>query len=384
MSIKEEEILLLSCFKIRYNINESSDYMAYIYIHIPFCKSICSYCDFCKVVYNKKWTLPYLDALKKEIEDKYENEEVKTLYIGGGTPSSLSEEELSKLYEIIKIFNITSDIEFTYECNINDITPRLLDILKAIGVNRLSLGIESFNQKKLTFMMRNHTYKDVKEKISLIRSKGFNNINIDLIYGIPKETITNLKSDLRKIIKLNPEHISTYSLIIENNTVISNINPIDEDTDYEMYHTICNYLKKKGYHQYEVSNFAKEGFSSIHNTNYWLNNNYYGFGLGSHGYIGNIRYENTKNLTKYINGIYVLNQNVLSKDEDMDNYLMLGLRLLKGINLQDFFDRYNINLQEKYNIKELLKEKKLLYKDGYLMINPKYIYTMNEILIDII
>ena len=363
---------------------EESKKIESVYIHIPFCKSICSYCDFCKVLYNKKWIDPYLDALKNEIEDKYNNEIIKTIYIGGGTPSSLSKEGLIKLFDIIKVFNVADNIEFSFECNLNDITEELLDILKDNGVNRLSIGIESFNKKKLAFMHRNHTYEQAQNTMKLIREYGFKNVNVDLIYGIPGETISNLKSDINKIIKLNPEHISTYSLIIENNTLISNMTPIDEDTDYEMYNIICKKLKKYGYNHYEVSNFAKDGYESIHNTNYWLNNEYYGFGLSASGYIGNIRYENTKSLTNYIDGNYRLNQNVLSKDEDMDNYLMLGFRLLKGINIRDFYDRYEINIRDKYNIEELIKDKKLLFKDGYLFINPKYIYMMNEILIKIL
>ena len=356
------------------------------YIHIPFCKSICSYCDFCKMYINDKFTRPYLEALKSEIEEKYQGEELKTLYIGGGTPSSLSINDLRYLLEITKLFKLSNDVEFTFECNLNDIDEDLLSVLKEYKVNRLSIGIESFNKKKLEFMNRYHTFEDAQNRINLCRHYGFNNINVDLIYGIPKEKISTLKKDIKQLLKLNVEHISTYSLIIEDNTMIG-INktlPIDEDLDEEMYTTICNILKKNNYKHYEISNFAKEGYESKHNINYWLNNNYYGFGLSSHGYIGNIRYENTKNINKYINKEYVASEQLLSTSDDMDNTIMLGFRLLDGINLNDFYNRYNTNLQEAYNIQKLLDEKKLLYKDGYLKINPKYIYVMNEILIQII
>lgn len=354
-----------------------------VYIHIPFCKNICSYCDFCKMLYKNTWADSYLDRLKVEIEDKYNDEEIKTLYIGGGTPSSLNVNELNKLIEIVKIFNKSKDIEFTFECNLNDIRPELLEKLKEMGVNRLSIGIESFDKNKLKFMLRSHTFREAQDNIKLCRSYGFKNINIDLIYGIRNETIHVLKNDLKRILKLHPEHISTYSLIIEDNTLIgvNNIYPIDEDTDAEMYKTICDTLKRSGFVHYEVSNFSLPGYESKHNTNYWLNKNYYGFGLGAHGYIGNIRYENTRSLTNYLKGNIVKDQNVLAKEEDMDNYLMLGFRLLKGLNLQDFYDRYGINLQEKYPVQDLVKNKELLYENGYLKINPKYIYVMNEILI---
>src|SRR5574344_1054540 len=300
-----------------------------VYIHIPFCKSICSYCDFCKLLYNEKWIEEYLDVLNIEIKEKYNDEEIRTIYIGGGTPSSLSPRFLLKLFDIIKLFHLSLQCEFTFECNLNNIDTNLLTILKDNGVNRLSIGIESFNSKKLAFMHRNHSFLEAKEKISLCRQMGFNNINIDLIYGIPKESIHVLKQDLKKIIKLSPEHVSTYSLIIEDNTMISKLNPIDEDTDYEMYKNIIRLLTKHDYLHYEISNFAKKGYESKHNSNYWLNNNYYGFGLGAHGYIGNVRYENTRNINNYLNKKIILKQNVLSKEYDLFNYIMLGFRLLK-------------------------------------------------------
>ena len=357
-----------------------------VYIHIPFCKSICTYCDFCKVYINDKYVLPYLNSLVNEIKDRYQGEEIKTLYIGGGTPSALSINHLKYLLDSLSIINLSNSLEFTFECNLDDINEELLNILKQYRVNRLSIGIQSFDKNNLKFMNRNATYDDAKEKILLCKSLGFNNINIDLIYGMPKETIGVLRKDLKYFLSLDVEHISTYSLIIEDNTMIgiSKMVPIDEEDDYEMYRVICDTLKKNNYNHYEVSNFAKKGYESIHNTNYWLNNNYYGFGVSAHGYIGNVRYENTRSVVNYINGKYVLKQEVLSTNDEMDNTIMLGFRLLKGINLQDFFNRYKINLQEKYDIKELLNKKELIYKDGYLMINPKYIYMMNEILIQII
>lgn len=356
-----------------------------VYIHIPFCRTICSYCDFCKVLYQDKWILTYLDALSNEIGERYNHEEIKTLYIGGGTPSSLSLDSLTKLLEICQKLNLSKLEEFSFECNLNDINTEMLEVLKKYQVNRLSIGIESFNKKKLKFMARNHSYKEAKEKMRLIRKMGFKNVNIDLIYGIPKESLWNLGNDLNKILKLNPEHVSTYSLIVEDNTKIgiSKMMPIDEDLDYAMYDLVCKKLKKK-YCHYEVSNFSKEGYEAKHNSNYWLNNEYYGFGLGAHGFIGNVRYENTKNIINYIKGNYRLKEEVLSKKDDMDNQVMLGFRLLKGINLQTFFDKYEINFQDAYDVKQLLKDKELIYDDGYIKINPKYIYVMNEILIKLI
>lgn len=360
--------------------------MKSIYIHIPFCKSICSYCDFCKLLYNKEWTNSYLEALSNEIESRYENEYVETLYIGGGTPSILNKEELETLFNIINKINKTKYCEFTFECNLNDINEELLSILKDNGVNRLSIGVESFNSKKLKFMERETSFKEALTKISLCRKYDFNNINVDLIYGTPEETVLILKQDIKKLLKLKVEHISAYSLIIEDNTKIkiNNIVPLNDEIDSKMYEYICKKLSKSGYIHYEISNFALPGFESKHNLNYWNNNEYYGFGLGAHGYILGFRYENTRSLNDYLDGEYILYENIMSKKEDMDNEIMLGLRKIKGINLQTFYEKFKTNLQDEYDIKDLLKNKLLKYKDGYLYIPKDKLYLMNEILLKII
>lgn len=357
-----------------------------IYIHIPFCNSICSYCDFCKVLYNKEWVNKYLICLEEEIKNRYDNELTNTIYIGGGTPSSLDIESLKKLMDICKIFNISDKYEFTFECNINDLTEEKLEILKKNGVNRLSIGIESFDKKKLKFMERSSNYEEVLEKINLCRNLDFNNINVDLIYGIPGENLHTLKNDLKKMLTLDVEHISTYSLMVEDNTKIGikGIKPIREELDSKMYKYIVKFLTNNGYEHYEVSNFCKPDKYSRHNLNYWQNKEYFGFGCGASGYIGNVRYTNTLSISKYLNKDIKNMEELLSLKDVMDNEIMLGLRLTKGINLQEFFNKYEVNLQEVYNIKPLLKNKELIYKDGNIFINPKYIYVMNEILIKII
>ncbi len=357
-----------------------------LYIHIPFCKSICSYCDFCKVLYNNNWVNDYLDKLNEEIKNYYMGEEISTIYIGGGTPSSLSYSELIKLFDIISNMNVNSVSEFTFECNLNDINEELLNVLVKNKVNRLSIGIESFNHENLKFMKRKHTFLEAKEKIELCRKKGIDNINVDLIYGIPGETLKTLKQDLKLLLKLKPNHISTYSLIIEKNTLvdINRFRSISEDLDASMYEYICKKLKNKGYLHYEVSNFALKGFESTHNLTYWNNDEYYGFGLGASGFLENVRYENTKNLTKYLKEDLNRNQIILSKQDFMDNEIMLGLRKTKGINVSDFQAKYNIKIEEAYPIKPLIKSKELIYKNGYIFINPSKLYLMNEILLKLI
>ena len=357
-----------------------------VYIHIPFCKSICTYCDFCKQLYNETNIKKYLVALREEIKDRYHDEILDTLYIGGGTPSSLNMTELKELFDIIKLLNLNGIKEFTFECNVNDINEDLIRFLKENNVNRLSIGIESFNKEKLKFMERFSEFEDVKSKIEMIRNIGINNINVDLMYGIPNETLKDLKKDLDLILKLKPDHISTYSLILEEYTKLSlkNIQPIDEELELEMYNYIRSKLKKKKYNHYEVSNFALTGKESIHNINYWNNEEYYGFGLGAHGYIDGIRYENTKNINKYFENDFVAKQEIVGFKERQENELMLGLRKIKGINLVEFFNKYEVNMQDVFPIKPLIKNKDLIYKDGYIYINPDKLYIMNEILLKLI
>ena len=360
--------------------------MESVYIHIPFCKNICSYCDFCKVLCHGPWITRYLNTLLEEVEDKYFGEEIGTIYVGGGTPSVLNEKELKYLFEIINKFNKKEKVEFTFECNLNDINENMLSILKENGVNRLSIGIQSFNKDKLAFMERSHSFEDAKSKMELIRSMGFDNVNFDLIYGIPGETLKDLKKDISLMLKLKPDHISTYSLIVEDNTKIgiSGVVPIEEELDASMYELIISKLRSKNFEHYEVSNFALEGKKSKHNLKYWNNEEYYGFGLGAHGYRHGVRYENTRSINRYFEGKYLLKEELLSKEDKMVNELMLGFRKTEGINLKDFFMKYEINLQEAFNLEDALKEKELIYKDGYIFINPEYFYIMNEILIKLI
>ena len=356
--------------------------MKSIYIHIPFCNSICSYCDFAKVFYNEKYVLKYLESLEFEINNNYKNEIIDTLYIGGGTPSSLSIKELNRLFNILKKIKLSDNYEFTIECNIDSLTKEKIDLFKDNKVNRLSIGIETFNKKYLKFLNRKEFNLDVLE----YAKKHFDNINVDLIYAIPNETIEDLNKDIDEFLKLNLNHISLYSLIIEPHTklYIDKIKNIDEDLDYEMYQLIDKRLKENGFIHYEVSNYSKERYESKHNLTYWNNEHYYGFGLGASGYIDNIRYTNTRNLDKYINCDYDRDITILDKNMEMENEMILGLRKLSGVNINKFKEKFNIDIKEAFNIDNLIKEEKLIIKDNYIFINPKYIYLSNDILINFI
>ncbi len=357
-----------------------------VYIHIPFCKSICTYCDFCKVLYNQKWVVDYLKMLKKEIEERYMGEDIKTIYIGGGTPSALSLKEIEYVLALTNLFNKKNLEEFTFECNIEDINEDLLKLLKKFNVTRLSIGIESFDEDNLLLMHRSNTYSDTEKKIELIRGYGFNNINLDLIYALPNEKMKTLKNDLKLFLKLNPEHISTYSLMIEDNTFLGykKINSIPDEIDADMYEYIKKVLKKYGYNHYEVSNFARPGFESKHNLVYWKNEEYYGFGCGASGYISGVRYDNTRSLTTYLKGEFNSSDSILSKEDIMEYELILGFRLTKGINLKEFYQKYGVNMQDVFPIKPLIKNNDLEYTDGYVRISEDKLYIMNEILVKLV
>ena len=275
------------------------------YIHIPFCNTICSYCDFCKLLYNEKIVDSYLEHLEKEIRSIYKNEILDTIYIGGGTPSSLNLYQLDKLFNILNILKKSDNIEYTIECNFDSITIDKLKLFKKYGINRLSFGLESTIKNNLDILERNISKNMVRKTIKQCRSLGFNNINIDLMYAIPNENIIDLEKDIDFILSLDVEHISTYSLIIEEHTklYINNTNYISEDLDYEMYKLICN--KLNNYNHYEISNFAKEGYYSRHNMCYWKNRKYYGFGLGASSYILDKRINNTKSINKYLEDKYI-------------------------------------------------------------------------------
>lgn len=350
-----------------------------VYIHIPFCDQICSYCDFCKMFYSENLVDKYLEELKREIEKNYKNELIETLYIGGGTPSSLNLKQLTRLFEIIKIFNLSQNIEFTFECNLN-INYEKLELLFKNKVNRLSFGVQSFNEKNLKFLNRNHNKEDIFNVIENAKKIGFKNINIDLIYALPNQTLKELENDLDLFLKLDVPHISTYSLIIEPNTIIYNnkINNIDEELDYKMYELINK--KLKDYNHYEISNFSKKGYESKHNLTYWNNLEYYGFGLSSSSYINNIRYDNTRSINEYLKGNYILNKEEIDLNKKLEYEFILGFRKIKGINIKDFYNKYNINILDNEIIKKLIKENKLINDNENIYINPKYIYVENSIL----
>lgn len=354
------------------------------YIHIPFCKTICTYCDFCKLNYHQLWVSNYLVILEKEIFNFYKGELLSTIYIGGGTPNSLSDEEFEKLLQIVSKLKVKDNYEYTIECNVELLTEKQVFMMKKYGVNRVSLGVQTFQNKFLKFLNRNHTKDMVIDKVRLLKSYGITNINVDLMYAFLDETLEDLQYDIECVLSLDVPHISTYSLMIEPHTMLyyKNTLPIEEELDLEMYKLICNKLAI--YKHYETSNFAISGYESKHNLTYWNNERYYGFGLGASGYIDNIRYTNTKNLTSYLNGNYRIEENILTDIESMENEMILGLRKIDGVSVSNFFKKYGKNIEDIFEISDLLKNGMLLKDKDYIKISDEYIYTSNDILINFI
>lgn len=356
------------------------------YIHIPFCSNICSYCDFSKLLYNEELVSKYLKELDKEITSIYQGEELKTIYIGGGTPSALSPEELEILFKILARLNKSKNIEYTIEGNFESTTEEKLLLYKKYGINRLSFGLESINTKNLKLLERNSSKKQVEAVIKKARELGFNNINIDLMYALPNETKEDLQKDLDYLLSLKVEHISTYSLIIEPHTKLSiaNIKNIDEDLDCEMYELICSELHKNNYAHYEISNFSKKGYESKHNLCYWNNNTYYGFGLGASSYLNNQRITNTRSITKYLKGLYQLEKEILKKEDIIEYEIILNLRLSCGIDLDRFRKKYSKELKEVYNYQPLLDNDLLIQDDKQLFIPENKWYISNEIILKLL
>ena len=369
-----------------------------LYIHIPFCRKICSYCDFYKMVVSDKFKIKFFDYLIKEfslLDDNVSN--VDTIYIGGGTPSCVDLELLEKLFIALKKrIDLTRIKEFTFEINPEDINLDLLKLLKKYHINRLSIGVQTFNQKHLKLLNRITEYEDLRKKVDLIKKLGFENYSFDLIYALPNQTVEELCDDLKFICSLEPKHVSTYSLILEEHTILNhlyNLNKwekIDEELDEKMYFKIIEFLKKFDINQYETSNFSKPGYESKHNLIYWNNEHYYSIGPSSSGYINNVRYKVIANINKYYEG---LDQNkinyeeydVLTIDDMMEEEILLGLRKVKGISKKRFLDKYNLSLIETFpNIIKLINEGLLVDDKENIYIPTKYQYIANFIIVRIL
>ena len=350
-----------------------------IYIHIPFCKQKCFYCDFCSFANKNEMQEKYVETVINEIKNITHKEKytVTTIYFGGGTPSILNPKYIKNiLQEIESSFKILDDAEITIEINPGTVNEEKLKRYKEYGINRLSIGLQSANDKILKNIGRIHDYKQFEETFFYARKCGFKNINVDLMIGLPTQTIEDVKQTLEKIIQKNPEHISVYSLIIEEGTIIEkliNENKLqlpDEETERIMYWTVVNELKENGYNQYEISNFSKKTYESKHNTNCWKQKQYVGLGTSAHSYLNKKRYSNTNNIEEYIKNIQENNisKNITIHEEQteestMNEYMLLGLRMIQGININEFKHKFKTDPTIKYKeILEKLQKENLIKK----------------------
>lgn len=353
-----------------------------LYVHIPYCKSICTYCDFCKMYYNSQQVGLYLDTMAQELHRLYQGEALKTIYIGGGTPSCLSLEELVKLFQILDRVEKDDDVEYTIECNFDSITKEKLDLFQNSGINRISFGLETINKKQEKYLGRKNELDHIREMIRYAKHIGITNINVDLIYALKNQTQKQLEEDIQFILALDVPHISTYSLMIEKNTILA-INgevSIDPEVDANMYQIICEQLKKAGYCHYEISNFAKKGYESKHNLVYWNNQYYYGIGLGASAYYPNKRITNTRSIQHYLQQEAIVEQESISKNEAMIYEVILGLRLIEGISKIDFYEKYEIDIENVFSYQHLIKNELLKEENGYLKIPEDRLYISNYII----
>ena len=316
-----------------------------LYVHIPFCESICDYCDFAKLQYFHSFAEQYLVALEKELKERVLNYNLKTIYIGGGTPTSLSDEQFERLLSMLDEYS-TKVEEYTVEANPESLNEQKIKIMKAHKVNRVSIGVESTNDEILRSINRKHTFEDVKKAVKNLRDNGINNINLDLIIGLPNVGEKMLMKDIKNILSLNPNHISCYSLTVHEHTVfaLNNISEPSEDFSFEAYEEINEVLENSGYEHYEVSNWAKPGYQSKHNLTYWRNERYCGIGLAASGYIDNIRYKNTTNFKEYISFRNKQEIEQVTLNDEKEYEIMLKLRIKEGLNLDDFKAKYGIDL----------------------------------------
>lgn len=356
------------------------------YVHIPFCTQICYYCDFSKVFIKNQPVDEYLQALIREFES-YDIKKLRTLYIGGGTPTSITAEQLEYLLtNLTKHLDLSVLEEFTIEANPGDLTEDKIEMLKHSAVNRVSLGVQTFNDKHLKQIGRSHNEAQIYSTISNLKEAGFHNISIDLIYALPGQTMEDVKENVAKAIALDIPHLSLYSLILEHHTVFMNkmrrgkLQLPKEDLEAEMFEYIISELEANGFEHYEISNFTKPGFESRHNLMYWDNAEYFGVGAGASGYLNGVRYRNRGPIQHYLKAVAQgnarLSEEKLTKDEMMEEELFLGLRKKTGVSIARFEEKFGLSFEERYGqiVRELCQQGLLVLDDKVVRMTKKGLF----------
>lgn len=366
-----------------------------LYIHIPFCRTKCLYCDFCSFVSrDEQQREAYVGALLREIEARGTKDySVDTVYFGGGTPSLLSAEQIGRILgEIKESFNVSPDAEITLECNPMTVSDgdKYFKELRALGVNRLSLGVQSAVDGELKLIGRRHSFEDAKATFLAARGAGFENICVDLMLGIPSQTFDSLRASANQVINLAAEHISIYSLQLEEGTPLYRMREryslADDDTAADMYELVVKMMKDAGYRHYEISNFARGGRESKHNCKYWRLDEYLGLGLAAHSDFGGKRLENTRDMERYLGGEWLQAESYISNSEREFEFLMLGFRTADGISKSEFLARFGVDFDEKYGEK-MEKFKKMGYfceKGDALALTESGFEVSNAILTEIL
>ena len=363
-----------------------------LYIHIPFCIRKCLYCDFPSFSGMESVFDDYVRMLCREIDETYSDYrgmEVKSIFEGGGTPSVLPPALLGRISDkIFSRFDVDSKAEITIETNPGTLDAKKLGEMKSMYFNRLSMGLQAWQDRLLKKLGRIHTADEFETNFLQARDAGFKNINVDLMFALPAQSLDDWQETLEKVMKLRPEHISAYSLIIEEGTPFfdmfdrGELKETDEVTDRKMYYLAKEMLSDKGYKQYEISNFAKEGFECYHNKVYWRTEEYQGFGLGAHSYAGGVRFHNTYDMKEYLRGEGLrLDKEFLSLQEKQEEFMFMGLRMNEGVSETEFLRRFGESMDSVYGdeIKELISEELLVKKDGRLSLTDRGVDISNSV-----
>lgn len=370
-----------------------------LYVHIPFCIKKCKYCDFISYRQNNSMIDSYVTALTKELsmhKNTLRDYKIKTVFIGGGTPSILDINKLDIIInQIHKNFDINSRAEVTIECNPGTLTKEKLKFYKNIGINRLSIGLQSFNNEILKFIGRIHSKEDFIDNYNKARNAGFENINIDLIYGLPNQDMKDWEGTLKEVIKLKPEHVSAYSLKIEEGTVLyrlldeKKLNLPSDEEDRDMYHFAIDLLNENRIRQYEISNFSKNGYECMHNLIYWNNEEYLGVGVSAHSYLNQKRFSNTNDINEYINFINrgelpIQMEEYKNKEDEITETIFLTLRLNKGLDLMKFHDRFQVSILDIYGdkIRKLIDLGLLTIKGNHIRLTSYGMDVSNQVFVE--
>ena len=348
-----------------------------LYIHIPFCNKICDYCDFTKLQYFRNFAIDYLEALKDEL-DSYHINGLETIYVGGGTPTALEDDLLLKLLEMIDPY-AKGIKEYTFEANPESLSLNKIKMLKEHHVNRISLGVQTTNDEILKLVNRDHSFKQVMEVVSNLKKEGIDNINVDLILGLPHSSKKILKEDLKNILSLDIKHISCYGLTVNPHTALFNKGFKEPEADLlrDFYDIVEETLKEAGFIHYEVSNWSKPGYESKHNLTYWRNHQYFGVGLGASGYIGETRYKNTVNLSQYLKRVFIYEKENVSNKDKLIYQIMLNLRTIEGLDMSFIKGKELV-------VDDLVQQGLLIINENRLIPTYEGMMTLNQIILKLI